>query len=183
MISIKKFLIFRKLSHIPAIIQIVRANIRNGNQRAVCFQHEHMGHGSRPDSIHGMTQIIQQTMVFQQIFHGICRCHGAATGCDLIGQPPAYNRRMIIALCNQLPHLVKSVPAAIWHVLGDVWDFRPDDQPIFITKVIKFLCVLIMSQSNRVCANLLDDLHIFFMFFYGQGVSKARAVLMAAHPP
>ena len=51
---------------------------------------------------------------------------------DFIGKSPADNRWMIIVLHNQFFHLGKCVGTTILHMHGDIWNFRPHNNSVFI---------------------------------------------------
>ena len=65
-------------------------------------------------------------MVFQKVV--IDRCSGS----DLIGKPPNGDARVIVVLDNKFFHLRKRVASALFHVHGDVGDFRPYHDTVFI---------------------------------------------------
>ena len=52
---------------------------------------------------------------------------------------------MVVVLCDQLSHLRERILPALRQMLRDVWDFDPDNQTVFITKIIEVLIVLIVG--------------------------------------
>ena len=90
---------------------------------------------------------------------------------------------MIIALGDQLPHLIQRVLAATRHMLGDIGDLRPDDQAVFIAQIIKFLGVLIVGQADGVGPDLPDKSHILPVLFDRQRTAQPGPILMAADAP
>ena len=85
---------------------------------------------------------------------------------------------MVVVLHNQIRHLVVRVPAAVFHVLCDIGNFRPDDQTVLIAQVVETLCVLIVGQTNGVGAHLPQQGQILLVFGVGQGAAQALAILM-----
>ena len=88
---------------------------------------------------------------------------------------------MVMALRDQFSHLVKCILPTVRHMHRDVRDLCPDQNALFITQIIKFLCVLIMCQPDRICSDLADKLHIQFMVFPCQCISYARLILMTGN--
>ena len=136
-----------------------------------------MSHGGGAGLVHAVAQVIENTVVLHQILGG------SAGGGYLIAQAPANDRRMVIALGHQLPHLIDGVLPSIRHVLCDVGDFRPDDDAILVAKVIEFLCVLIVGKAHRVGTDFTDNVHVLPMFIEGKRITKTLPVLMAADTP
>ena len=68
-------------------------------------------------------------------------------------------------------------------MLGNIGDLRPNDHTVLVAQIVKILVVLIMGKANGVCADLPDQVHIFFVHFPGDGVTQALSVLMAANAP
>ena len=115
------------------------------------------------------------------IFHQVIRYFSAC--CNFIGKPPADNRRMMVALRNQFPHLIQRILAAIRHVHCNVGDLRPDDHAVFITQIIKFLCVLVMCQPDRIRTDFVDQLHVFPVLCQRKGITDALTILMPRNTP
>ena len=88
---------------------------------------------------------------------------------------------MIIALNEQLLHLAYGIFSAVWHMLGNIGDLRPNNHTVFIAKIIEILIVLIMSEANCVSAHLADDIHIRIVVLFCDGVTNSLPVLMAAN--
>ncbi len=88
---------------------------------------------------------------------------------------------MIIGLRDQLPHLADRVLSASRHEFCDERDLRPDNDAVFIAKVVEFLRVLIMRKPQRVGADVFYDFHVFLHHGGRQRVSGALPVLMAGY--
>ena len=174
MIFIKELVRLFQIAQIPAEVQIVAVNIRNLQDRAVRFQHEHVRHRGEAGAIHAVAQVIEQPMVFQQVL--IHRAGG-------VGQSPHGNTRMIVTLGDQLPHLGQRVFPAILHVLSDIGDLCPHHNAVLVAQIIEFLSVLVMRQPQSVGTQLPDDGHIRRMILPGQRVALSLPVLVTADAP
>ena len=86
---------------------------------------------------------------------------------------------MVIALGNELAHLLKRVRAAVCHVHRDVGDLRPDHETVLVAEIVEFLRVLIVRKSERVGADLADDRHVGPVVFEGKRIALAFQVLVA----
>ena len=64
-IVVEELVILLQFAQIPAEIQVIAGNIRNGNQFAFLLQHERMSHNGRPGRIHPVAQIVQDPVVLQ----------------------------------------------------------------------------------------------------------------------
>ncbi len=113
-------------------------------------------------------------MIFNQAIRS--RTHG-----NFIGQAPNYNAWMIIVLRYQFSHLRNGIVISGIHVFGNIRNFRPDNQPVFITKIIKILVMLIMGQTNGCGPNFLNQLHVFPVMFRQQCITNALAVLVPGY--
>ena len=138
------------------------------------FQHERVGHGCGARFIHFMAKIVQQNVVLHQIFGD--PVHGY-----LIAQPPADDRWVIVALSDQLPHLIQGVLPAVGHVFGDIGDLRPHDHAVLIAKIVELLCMLIMGKPYRVGSDLANQFHIERLLLQGDRIPNAQKILMPAH--
>ena len=177
MVFVKELVRLVQFAQIPAEIQVVAVDIRDLQDGAVDFQHEHVGHGGRARFVHPVAQVVQQPMVLQQVV-----IDGAGGG-DLVGEAPRGDARMVVALGDQLPHLREGVLPAVFHVQGDIGDLRPDHDAVFIAQIIEFLGMLIVGQAQGVGAQFPDDGHIRRVIGPGQGVALALQILMAADAP
>ena len=135
--------------------------------------HRHRRDGRLSRGIQLVGEIIQQTVIFQQILCGFSRHR------DLIGQSPYDDTRMIIILYDQLLHLRNSILPSPLHVVGNLWNLCPDHHSFFITQIIKIRIMLIMRQADRIGSHFTDQLHILSMMFRKQGISNPPAVLMS----
>ena len=98
---------------------------------------------------------------------------------DLVGDAPADDAGVVVVLDDQLLHLADRVLAAVGHMLGNVGDLGPDDHTGFIAEVVEVLVVLVVRQTDRVCTQLLDELHILVVHLPRYGIAQPLAVLMA----
>ena len=64
-------------------------------------------------------------------------------------------------------------------MLGNVGDLGPDDHTGLIAEVVEVLVVLVVRQTDRVRAQLLDELHILVVHLARDGIAQTLAVLMA----
>ena len=175
-IVIEEAVILFQIPKIPTKIEVVAANIRDPDQRTVMLQHKGMGHSCGSCFVHCVTQVIEQHMVFHQVF-------GHAMNRHLIAQAPAYNGGMVIALGNELPHLVQRILPTVGHMLGDVGNLRPDHHAVFVTEIIEFLGMLIVGKTNGVGTHFPNNVHILPMFPNGNGIAQPLPILMAADTP
>ena len=88
---------------------------------------------------------------------------------------------MMIILNDQLFHLGYRVVSSIDQMLGNIWNFCPYDHSILIAQIIEILVMLIMCQSDTVCPDFPDQLHILIMMFFCDGISQFFPVLMAGN--
>ena len=107
-----------------------------------------------------------QTVVFQQV-----PVHGAGGG-DLVGEAPAHDGGMVVALHHQFFHLGQGVGPAIPHVHGDVGDLRPYHQAVFVAEVVKFLGVLVVGQPDGVGPYFQDEADVLPVFRQGEGIAQ-----------
>ena len=124
-----------------------------------------------------MGQLVQQTVVFQQIL--------VDSGCggDLVGQAPHGNAGVVVVLDDQFLHLGQGVGTTIFHVHGDVGDLCPDHKTLFIAQVVEILCVLIVRQPDGVGTHFQNDGDVLLHHFVCQGNAGPLAVLMAGNAP
>ena len=115
-------------------------------------------------------------MVFHQLI-------GDAANEDFIGNTPEADRRMIIILSDQLLHLADAVLVGrrvrIHH--ADEGDLRPDNKAQLVAGVIEILGVLIVSQTDGVGSQLLDELCILVMILPGKSIALIKTVLVTAY--
>ena len=126
-IIIQKFIVLFQFTEIPAKIQVIAVHIRNFQNRAVRFQHENVGHRRGACLIHPVTQLLQQPVVLQKVL-----VDRTGRG-NFIAQSPDSDGRMVIALGNQLFHLMQRIFPSVPHVHGNIGNLRPDDNAVFIT--------------------------------------------------
>ena len=175
MVVIKEFIILFQIAQIPAEVEVVAVDIRDLQDRTVCFQHEYIGHGGRTGGIHMMAEIIQKTVVFQQVFVD-------GTGCgDLIGQSPYNDGWMVVALSDQFTHCLQGVFTPVGHMHGDIGDLCPDGDAVFVTEIVEFLGMLVVGKAQCVGTELFDDLHVFAMIRHVQSIAFAFSVLVSGY--
>ena len=175
MVLVKELIVLLQFSQIPAKIEVVAVHIGNFQNGAVDAQHEHVGHGGLAGGVQLVGQLVQQTVVFQQIF--------VDSGCggDLVGQAPHGNAGVVVVLADQLLHLGQGVGTAVGHVHGDVGNLCPDDKALFVAQVIEMLCVLIVGQPDGVGPDFQNEGNVLLHHFVGQSNACVFAVLMAGN--
>ena len=114
-------------------------------------------------------------MVIKHVFLIVCRNR------NFIGKPPCHNTCVVVILQNQLPHLCNGVCTCGWDMFRNIWNFCPHNHSLFITEIIEILVMLVMRQTNRICPNLLDQLHILFMLFLRNRIADSLKVLMTRY--
>ena len=72
---------------------------------------------------------------------------------------------------------------AVFHIHGDIGNFRPDDDAVLVAQIIKFLRMLVMGKAQRIRPQLPDNLHILSVMFHRQRIADTFPVLMAADAP
>ena len=100
---------------------------------------------------------------------------------NFVGQSPNSNAGVVIVLHDEFFHLGQCVGAAIVHVHCNVGNLRPDDKSLFITQVIERLRVLVVGKADGVGAHFKDQRHILLHHLFGDGHTRALAVLMAGN--
>ena len=90
---------------------------------------------------------------------------------------------MVIALGDELAHLIERILPPVFHVHRDIRDLRPDDDAVLVAEVVEFLRVLIVGKTQGVRPQFPNDSHIGGMIFIGQRVALALYVLMTAYAP
>jgi len=66
-------------------------------------------------------------------------------------------------------------------MLRNVRDLRPYHHTVLVTKIVEILIVLIVSETNGICAHLTDKSHIGIVMLTGNGVTDSLPVLVTAH--
>ncbi len=173
---LKEGVIILKLPFIPSEVQIIRKDVGNVVQRTVHGEHIGVGHGCQPGTVHGMSQIVQNTMVFQQILR-----HAAHA--DLVGQRPQDDGGVVIILGDELPHLGHRVGPPSGHMYGNVGNLRPYDQAPAVAQIVKIPAVLIVGQAHGGSAGLQNQLHVQILHLPRNGIPHPRKVLMPRHAP
>ena len=81
-------------------LQASRAvHVRDLQNGAGGLQHEHICHGGLPGGVQLVGQLVQQTVVFQQILVD------SGSGGNLVGQAPHGDAGVVVVLTDQLLHL------------------------------------------------------------------------------
>ncbi len=137
--------------------------------------HRIAGQRCRSARIQFFYKFLQRMMIVEHIRSVFTR------NCNLIGNSPGYNTRMIIILNNELSDLKKCIFPAFWHMRGNIRDLRPHDHTVLIAQIIKMLMMLVMRQPDRIRANFTDQFHILLHMAIGYRVSKSLPVLMPGH--
>ena len=174
-VGIKKVIVLIKLAQVPAKIQVVAVHIGNFQNRAGDFQHKDVRHRGRTGRVKAVRQFVQGAVVFQQLL-----IHRAGGG-NFVGQPPNGNAGVVVVLHDEFFHLGQRVGAPVVHVHRDVGDFRPDDKTLFVAQVIECLRVLVVGKADGVGAYFKDQRHILLHHLFGDGHTRALAVLMAGN--
>ena len=175
MVFVKELVVLLKVPQIPAEVEVVAVHIGNFQNRTGGLQHKHVCHGGLAGGVQLVRQLVQQTVVFQQIL-----VDSRSSG-DLVRKAPHGNAGVVVVLDDQLFHLGQGVGTAVGHVHGDVGDLCPDDKTLFITQVVEIRCVLIVCQPDGVGAHFQNDGDILLHHFFGQGIARPLAVLMAGN--
>ena len=175
MVLIKELVVLLQFSQIPAKVKVVAVYVRDLQNGAGGLQHKHVCHGGLAGGVQLVRQLVQQTVVFQQIL-----VDSRSSG-DLVGQAPHGNAGVVVVLDDQLFHLGQGVGTAVGHVHGDVGDLCPDDKTLFITQVVEILCVLIVCQPDGVGTHFQNDGDILLHHFVGQGNARTFSVLVAGN--
>ena len=173
---IKEFAVHIGCSAVPAIVMVIRKNIRNLNIGRIHAAHGNNGHGGQSGGIQAMAQIVQNAMVLQKILILCIAAHG-----DLVGKSPYDDAGMVVILCDQLSHLRNGILTAVRHVLGDIRNLSPDHQALLVAQIIEMLIVLIVCKANGVGTHLKDQCDILLMILRGQCISLLRTILMAGN--
>ena len=175
--AVEELVVLLQLPQIPAEIQVIAVDVGNVQDGAVRLQHEDVGHGGGAGGVQLMAQLVKQAVVFQQVL-----VHGAGGG-DLVGEAPAHDRGMVVALHHQFLHLGQGIGPAIPHVHGDVGELRPHHQALLVAQVVKFLGVLVVGQPDGVGPHLQDEAHVLLVLLQGEGIAQPLPVLVPGHPP
>ena len=176
-IFVKELVGLLQLSQVPAEIEVIAVDVRDLENGALDLQHEDIRHSGQARRIHAVAEFVEGPVVFQQLL-----VHGAGSS-DLVGEAPDGDGGVVIALGDELPHLVQGVLPSVVHVHGDVGDLGPDHDAVFVAEVIELLGVLVVGQTQGVGSQLPDDSHIGLVVLIGEGVALALQVLVAAHAP
>ena len=174
-VFVKELVVLLQFAQIPAEVEVVAVHIGNFQNGTGGLQHKHVCHGGLAGGVQLVRQLVQQTVVFQQIL-----VDSRSSG-DLVGQAPHGNAGVVVVLDDQLFHLGQGVGTAVGHVHGDVGDLCPDDKTLFITQVVEILCVLIVCQPDGVGTHFQNDGDILLHHFVGQGIARTLTVLMAGN--
>ena len=100
---------------------------------------------------------------------------------DLVGHTPTDDGGVVVVLVDQLFHLADGVFPAIGQVLRDIGDFCPDHHAVLVAQVVEILVVLVVCQTDGVCAQLPDQRHVLIVHLPGDGIAQTLAVLMAGN--
>ena len=173
MVFIKEGIVLFQFTEIPSEVEIIAGKVSNRDQFTFLLKHECMCHDSRSCRIHSVAEIIQLTVIFHQAFRYFAGCG------DFIGKSPAYDGRMVVALCDQFTHLGDGILSAVVHMHCDIRNLSPYDHTVFITEIIEFLGMLVMGKTNRIGADFTDHLHVFSVFLNGQGIAELGSVLVS----
>ena len=174
-VFVKELVVLLQFAQIPAKIEVVAVHVRDLQNGAGGLQHEHICHGGLPGGVQLVGQLVQQTVVFQQIFID------SGCGGNLVGQAPNGNAGVVVVLDDQLFHLGQGVGTAVGHVHGDVGNLCPDDKALFIAQVVEILCVLVVRQPDGVGTHFQNDGNVLLHHFVCQGNAGPLAVLMAGN--
>ena len=175
MVLVKELVVLLQFAQIPAEVEVVAVHIGNFQNGTGGLQHKHVCHGGLAGGVQLVRQLVQQTVVFQQIL-----VDSRSSG-DLVGQAPHGNAGVVVVLDDQLFHLGQGVGTAVGHVHGDVGNLCPDDKTLFITQVVEILCVLIVCQPDGVGTHFQNDGDILLHHFVGQGNARTFSVLVAGN--
>ena len=174
-VGIKKVIVLVKLAQVPAKIQVVAVHIGNFQNRAGDFQHKDVRHRGRTGRVKAVRQFVQGAVVFQQLLIDSRRSG------NFVGQSPNSNAGVVVVLDDEFFHLGQRVGAPVVHVHRDVGDFRPNHDTLFVAQIIERLRVLVVGKADGVGAHFKDQRHILLHHLFGDGHTRALAVLMAGN--
>ena len=166
--------IFRDIALIPAEVEVVGANLRRLDEGIVRGEHGDVRHDR------GAGRIERCGKLLELLVGGDDLVRDAAQS-DLVGERPADDARVVVVLGDELLHLREDIAAAIGHALGDVGNFRPNDEAKLIAQFIEIVVVLIVGKADGVSAELQDEGDIFLVLLLADGVALACSVLMAGY--
>ena len=171
---VKPRIVLFEFAEIPAEIQVVAADVGHLDKGVVHIQHKGMGHRRGAGGVQLVAEVVEQLVVLYHV-------GGHATrGRDLVGQPPADDGRVVVVLHDQLGHLADRVGPTVFHVFGDIRNFRPDDQAVLVAQVVEVLGVLIVCQAHGVGAHLAQQGHVLLVLGVSQCTAQTLAVLVAS---
>ena len=174
-VGIKKVIVLVKLAQVPAKIQVVAVHIGNFQNRAGDFQHKDVRHRGRTGRVKAVRQFVQGAVVFQQLLIDSRRSG------NFVGQSPNSNAGVVVVLDDEFFHLGQRVGAPVVHVHRDVGDFRPNHDTLFVAQIIERLRVLVVGKADGVGTHFKDQRHILLHHLFGDGHTRALAVLMAGN--
>ena len=135
-----------------------------------------MGDGSQAGRVKLLDQLLQVVVTIDQLLTD-------AADEDLIGDAPEHDGGVVVVLNDQLLHLLTAM--LMGSVTGleyaDEGNLSPDGEAQLVAGIVEVLTVLIVGQTNRVGAQILDDLRVLIMILSGQGIALVQAVLMAGN--
>ena len=162
---------------VPAEIVVVADSVGDGNVGVVGGTGRDSCHGGQAGLVHLVNQCVQLLMVVDDI--GFID----AVGIDLIAEAPDNDGGMVVVLDDQFGHLLDGVFLTVGKVGGDVGNFSPENQTLFITQVVEIPVVLIVGQSDGGETAFHDHVHILCMVLGQQSIAQSQTVLMAGHTP
>ncbi len=102
---------------------------------------------------------------------------------DLVGKAPHHNAGMVVILDHQFLHLGNRIVPALFQMLRDIGNLRPDHHALLVTEIVKILVMLVVSQPDGIGPHLADQVHILLVIPFRQGIPLFRPVLMPGHAP
>ena len=88
---------------------------------------------------------------------------------------------MVVVLDDEFFHLGQRVGAPVVHVHRDVGNFRPNHDTLFVAQIIERLRVLVVGKADGVGTHFKDQRHILLHHLFGDGHTRALAVLMTGN--
>ena len=164
------------LAAVPAKVVVVAFQIGDVVHGALGRGVGNMGDGGQAGRVKLLDQLLQVMMAIDQLLTD-------AADEDLIGDAPEHDGGVVVVLNDQLLHLLTAM--LMGSVTGleyaDEGNLGPDGKAQLVAGIVEVLTVLIVGQTDRVGAQILDDLRVLIMILSGQGIALVQPVLMAGN--
>lgn len=97
---------------------------------------------------------------------------------------------MVVILLNQFMELLLSdvmellrrlIAKVCITTLANKGDFGPNDDSLFIHKLVKIIGLVVVGQTNPVSAHFADEFCVLLVMYFVQCIADFRAILVTAH--